>query len=104
MRVPSLGWEDTLEKGMATPFSIFAWEIPWTEEPSGLQSTGSQESDATWRLKHYHTYIHICIHTHTYTYIHIYIHIYTHLYIHIHMYVCIYYLSSDLHKSLHQAQ
>ena len=47
MRVSSLGWEDTLEKGMATPFSIFAWEIPWTEEPSGLQSMGSQESDAT---------------------------------------------------------
>ena len=40
--VPSLGWEDTLEKEMATHSSIFVWRIPWTEEPGGLQSTGSQ--------------------------------------------------------------
>ena len=40
--VRSLGREDPLEKGMATHFSILAWEIPWTEEPSGLQSMGSQ--------------------------------------------------------------
>ena len=40
-------WEDPLEKEMATHFSIPAWEIPWTEEPGGLQSTGSQESDTT---------------------------------------------------------
>ena len=32
-RVESLGWEDALEKGMATQYSILAWEIPWTEEP-----------------------------------------------------------------------
>ena len=39
----SLGWgEDPLEKGMATHSSILAWEIPWTEEPGGLQSLGSQ--------------------------------------------------------------
>ena len=38
----SLGQEDPLEKGMATHSSIFAWRIPWTEEPGGLQSTGSQ--------------------------------------------------------------
>jgi len=38
----SQGWEDTLEKEMATHYSIFAWEIPWTEEPGGLQSIGSQ--------------------------------------------------------------
>ena len=37
--VGSLGWEDPLEKGMATQFSILAWRIPWTEEPGGLQST-----------------------------------------------------------------
>ena len=37
-----LGWEDPLEKGMATHSSILAWRIPWTEEPGGLQSTGSQ--------------------------------------------------------------
>ena len=40
--VLSLGWEDPLEKGMATHSSILTWEIPWTEEPSGLQSTWSQ--------------------------------------------------------------
>ena len=40
--VGSLGWEDPLEKGMATHFSILAWRIPWTEEPGGLQSTVSQ--------------------------------------------------------------
>ena len=41
--VKSLDWEDPLEKGMATHSSILAWEIPWTEEPDGLQSMGSQK-------------------------------------------------------------
>ena len=41
-RVWSLSQKDLLEKGMATQFSILAWEIPWTEEPGGLQSMGSQ--------------------------------------------------------------
>ena len=41
-RVHSLGWEDILEKEMATRSSILAWEIPWTEEPGGLQSMGLQ--------------------------------------------------------------
>ena len=40
--VPSLGWEDPLEKEMATRSSILAWKIPWTEEPGRLQSLGSQ--------------------------------------------------------------
>ena len=40
--VLSLGEEDHLEKGMATHFSILAWRIPWTEEPGGLPSIGSQ--------------------------------------------------------------
>ena len=40
--VSSMGWEDPLEKGKATHSSILAWRIPWTEEPGGLQSTGSQ--------------------------------------------------------------
>ena len=40
--VQSLGWEDSLEKGMATHSSILAWKISWTEEPGGLQSMGSQ--------------------------------------------------------------
>ena len=43
MWVQSLGQEDPLEKEMATHSSILAWEIPWTEEPSGLQSMGSQK-------------------------------------------------------------
>ena len=41
-QVQSLGGEDSLEKGMATHFSILAWRIPWTQEPGGLQSMGSQ--------------------------------------------------------------
>ena len=40
--VRSLGWEDPLEKGMATHSSILAWRILWTEEPEGLQSMGSR--------------------------------------------------------------
>ena len=42
MWVPSLGQEDALEEGLATHSSILAWRIPWTEEPGGLQSVGSQ--------------------------------------------------------------
>ena len=41
-QVRSLGWEDPLEKEMATHSSILAWRIPWTEKPGGLQSIGSQ--------------------------------------------------------------
>ena len=51
--VQSLGQEDPLEKGMATHSSIIAWRIPWTEEPGGLQSIGSQrvrQDKATNRL------------------------------------------------------
>ena len=43
-RVQYLGWEDPLEKGMATHSSILAWKIPWTEETSRLQSMESQKS------------------------------------------------------------
>ena len=46
--VRSLGWEDPLEKEMATHSSILAWRIPWTEEPGGLQSTGSQRVGHDW--------------------------------------------------------
>ena len=46
MQVRSLGWEDPLDKGMATHSSILPWEIPWTEEPGELQSMGLQ-SDMT---------------------------------------------------------
>ena len=45
--VGSLGWEDPLEKEMATYSRILAWRIPWTEELGGLQSTGCQELDMT---------------------------------------------------------
>ena len=41
--IQSLGWEDPLEKGMATHSSILAWRIPWTEDPGGLQSMGLQK-------------------------------------------------------------
>ena len=50
-RVPSPGQEDPLEKGMAAHSSIVAWRIPWTEEPGGLQSLGSQLL-TTERLTH----------------------------------------------------
>ena len=46
--VISLGWEDPLEKGMATYSSMLAWRIPWTEEPGGLQSMGSQRVRYDW--------------------------------------------------------
>ena len=48
--VRTLSWEDPLEEGMATYFSILAWRIPWTEEPDGLQSMGSKELDTTEQL------------------------------------------------------
>ena len=47
MKVQSLDQEDPLEKEMATYSSILAWRIPWTEEPGGLQSTGSDMTKAT---------------------------------------------------------
>ena len=47
-RVRSLGWEDPLEKEMATHSSILPWRIPWTEEPGGLQSTGFQRVGHDW--------------------------------------------------------
>ena len=46
--VRSLGWEGPLKKEMATNSSILIWETPWTEEPGGLQSKGSKESDMTY--------------------------------------------------------
>ena len=49
--VRSLGWEEPLQKEMATYSSILAWRIPWTEEPGGLQSMGSQKGQAQLRTK-----------------------------------------------------
>ena len=63
--VRSLGGEDPLEEGMATHASVLAWRIAWTEEPGGLQSLGSQESDMTeYARKHTHRQSH----THTLLY------------------------------------
>ena len=55
-QVQSLGWEDPLEKGMATYSNIPAWRIPWTEEPSGLQSMGSKrvKTQLSGRYFHFH--------------------------------------------------
>ena len=47
-------WSLGLEKEMATHFSIIAWEIPWTEEPSGLQFMGLQKVRHNWATKHIH--------------------------------------------------
>ena len=54
--VPSLGWEDPLEEEMATHSNILAWRIPRTEEPGGLQSTGSRKSRTRPSHTHTHTY------------------------------------------------
>ena len=54
--VRTLGWEDPLEKDMATHSSILAWRIPWTEELGGLQSMGRKESDTTEQL-HFHLFV-----------------------------------------------
>ena len=48
--VQSLGWEDSLDKGIATHSSILAWRIPWTEEPGGLWSIGLQSQTQLKRL------------------------------------------------------
>ena len=50
IQIPYMGWEDLLEKGVATHSRIIAWRIPWTEELGGLQSTGRKESDTTEQL------------------------------------------------------
>ena len=55
--VRSLGGEDPLEKEMVTHSSILAWRIPWTEEPGGLQSIGSQRVGHDWVHTHTHTHI-----------------------------------------------
>ena len=61
--IRSLGWEDPLEKGMATHSSILAWRIPWTEEPGALQTMKSQRVRHD-RVTNTHT------HTHTHTHAH----------------------------------
>ena len=55
--VQSLSQEDLLEKEMATHSSILAWRIPWTKEPGGLQSMGSQRVRHDWETEHLHNSI-----------------------------------------------
>ena len=50
--VPFLGWEESLEESMVIHASIRAWKSPWTEEPGGLQSIGSQRVGHDWATKH----------------------------------------------------
>ena len=59
--VQSLGQEDAQGKEVATHFRVLAWEIPWTEEPGGLQSTGARELHMTKQLNHHPR---LCIHEH----------------------------------------
>ena len=54
MRVPSLGWEDPLEKEMVTHSSILTWKIRWTEELGKLQSMGSQRVVLNLDIEHKH--------------------------------------------------
>ena len=70
-RVWSLGWVDPLEMEMATHSSLLAWKMPWTEEPDGLQSMGSQRvgCDLVTKQQHYVIYLHIYVCT-WYTHIH----------------------------------
>ena len=53
-QVPSLHWEDPLEKGTATHFSILAWRMPWTEEPGNYGPKSRKEWDTTEATKHAH--------------------------------------------------
>ena len=81
-QVPSLDQEDPLEEGVAIHSSILAWRIPWTEEPGGLQSIGSQRvrhsrSDLACTQAHkiYMTHMYLCIYLFIYmAYICMYIH------------------------------
>ena len=66
-QVQSLGWYDPLEEEMATHFSIFAWKIPRTEEPSRLQSMGSQRVGHDWVNERSRRRARARVHTHTHT-------------------------------------
>ena len=66
----SLGWGDPLEEGKATLFHIFAWRVPWTEEPGELQSIGSQRVGHDWKRLSGSMHACACTHTHTHTHTH----------------------------------
>ena len=59
--VQSLGWEDPLEKEMTTHSSTLAWKMPWTEEPGGLQSMGSQRFGHDWMTDTHLSFIYVCL-------------------------------------------
>ena len=63
-QVWSLGWEDALEKEMATNSSILAWEIPWAEEPGRLQSMGSQRVRRDWATNTFIFILELTAHLH----------------------------------------
>ena len=63
-----MGWDDPLEKEMATHSSAVAWRIPWTEEPGGLQSIGSQR--VRYDLATEHARVHVCLKGHYSAYRH----------------------------------
>ena len=54
MQVQSLGWEDALEKDMATHYSVLAWKMPWSEEAGRLQSMGLQGVEHDLATEHEH--------------------------------------------------
>ena len=58
-QVQSLGREELLEKGIATHSSVLAWRIPWTKEPGGLQSMGSQRVRHNWAIKTHKRYVEV---------------------------------------------
>ena len=65
-QVQSLGREDPLEKEMASQSSILAWRIPWTEEPGGLQSMGSQRVKHNWETNTFTFHFQINIYAYIY--------------------------------------
>ena len=60
-QVWSLGWEDLLEKEMATHFSILAWRTPWMKQPGGLQFTGSQKVRCDWATLTHTSALQCCV-------------------------------------------
>ena len=66
--VQSLGWDDLLEKEMATHSSILAWKIPWMEEPGRLQSMGLQRGGHNWATSQMSVLQYVHIHTHSHMY------------------------------------
>ena len=78
MQVGSLGGEDPFQEEMATYSSVLAWRIPWTEEPGGLQSMGSQRVRDVWTHTKTHTHTHTPLWAHTKTHTHTHTHTYTH--------------------------